>query len=282
MSTLSRLASCFLHELGRSVSRCGVRAVALLPRDSWYAVLWRISRVQAVLIWPILRFTPYRRDHRRSLPVAWMLNHWISQLVSVKGSFPIPIRIKGRELICPLFCDKAGTVLCSAHMPLLDACLQSLIELAYPLSVIAAPGALVESKFPVWGKPALPGLPSGPDVLLKVRTVLRNGRAVAALVDDIDSGAYSPNLFRVARLIRAKVLLFVAELHPNGDIEVEFFLPPDPSCLTEQSIFLNLRALESRVDRVFRRTPQSEKSIVAVSINSVGRDPPGCFADREA
>lgn len=278
MNTLSRPVSYLLLGAGSCVSYCGVRLVALLPRHLWYPALWRISRVQAVLIWPILQFTSYRTDQRRSVPVPWVLKHWISRLISAKGQFPIPIRVTGSELIHNLIRNPTGAAVCSGHVPLLDPCLQALMDMGCPpAGVIAMPDGLIDLRFPVWSKPALPGIPSGPAVLLKVRTVLRNGGFIAALVD-LDFGkAYSPNLLRLIRLTGAKVVFVIPELRPNGDIEVEFFLPPDPSCQTEQSIRQNLQVLQSRVDRVLRRTPPSEKPIAAVS--SVARDPPGYLAN---
>lgn len=275
MSMLSRLIGRLLHVGGHSVSYCGVLIIALLPRQRWYSALWRISRVQAVLMWPILHFTSYRIDPRRPVPVAWILNYWISRLVSAKGAFPIPIRVKGSELISNLFRNPTGVALCSAHLPLLDACLQALIEIGCPpAAVVAAPGSLIGSWFPVWGRPVLPGIPSGQAVLLKVRTVLRNRGLVAGLVDPYSGNAYSPNLFRVAQLTGSKIIFVVPELRPNGDIDIEFFLPPDPSCQTEQSIRLNLQVLQSRVDRVLRRTPQSETLIASGPVRSLARDPP--------
>ena len=277
MSTLARLVGRLLHGTGRSVSYCGVRLIALLPRNWWYPALWQISRLQTSLIWPIHRLTSDWIDRPRSVHAVWVLNYWISRLVSAKGAFPIPIRIEGLDLIHNLIRNPTGTVVCSAHMPLLDACLQSLIERGYPpAAVIANRRILIDSRFPVWGKPALPGLPNGQAVLLKVRSVLRNGGFVAALVDDV-TGAYSPNLFRIVKLAGAKLVFVVPELRPNGDIEVEFFLPPDPSCQTEESIHRNLQVLQARADRILHKPP-SEKVTAAV-VGCVARDPPKCFAN---
>lgn len=274
MHTFSRVDRRLIRGAGRSVSYCGVRLIALLPRRWWYPALWRISRVQAVLMRPIIRCTSYRSDHKRAVPVAWILNYWISRLASARGAFTMPIRVKGSELIRDLFRNPTGAAVCSAHVPLLDLCLQSLMDMGCPpAAVIAGPKVLVDSWFPVLGKPALPGLPMDLGVLLKVRTVLRNGGFVAALVD-LDVGTYSPNLFRVVRLTGAKVVFVIPELRPNGDIDVEFFLPPDPSCQSEQSIDLNLQVLGSRIDRVLRLTPQSEKPKAAVPVRSDARDPP--------
>jgi len=273
VNTLSPWVGRLLHRAGRFVSYCGVQVVALLPRNWWYPVLWRISRAQAVFIWPFLQFTSYRFDNRRCVPVVWMLNHWIYRLATAKGPFPIPIRIKGSEVIHSLYRNPTGGVLCSAHVPLLDLCLHSLIELGCPPAAVIGDSEL-ESSFPVWGRLALPGIRSGQAVLLKVRTVLRNGGYVAALVDLNWTKTYSPNLFRVVQLAGAQAVFVIPELRPNGDIDIEFFLPPDPWCQTEQSIGENLEMLQSRVDRLLRRTPQAEDRIRAATARSVARDPP--------
>jgi hypothetical protein len=275
MKTLSPLVFCLLHRAGRSASYFGVRLIVLLPRRWWYPALWRISRVEAVLIWPILHLGSFRMDHRRSAPLVWILNHWIRRIISVKGEFPIPVRVKGSELIHNLYGSPRGAVVCSGHVPLIDICLQYLMQMGCPPTLtVAAPEAFIESRIPLWGKPALPGVPSGHAVLLKVRTVLRRGGFVAALVDHNSGETYSPNLFRVVQLTGAKVVFTIPELRANGDIDIEFFLPPDPSCQTEESICLNLRVLQSRVDHVLRRTPPPEKPTPPVPVSSIAQSPP--------
>lgn len=89
---------------------------------------------------------------------------------------------------------------------------------------------------PIWGlSERLPVLKVRPDVLLKARTVLRAGGAVLLLVDT-EQGEYSPNTFRLAAALRAKVVFFTAELEDGELWRFGSFQPPVRRAATQPKL----------------------------------------------
>jgi len=224
----------------------------LVPTSLWYQTALELSRLQALILRPIIGFTPYRRDRRRSVMVAWLLSSWLQQLTRIKRSFPIEIETEGQHQVIEASQHPGGLVICSVHVPLVYAVLHSLVDIGVPpTGVVAGEREKQHGKIPVWGRQVdLPAIPVNQYVLLKVRTILREGGAVFALIDAGFGDSPRRNIFRLIGKVGARAVLAVAALGPTGEIIVEYFDPPDPFCETEESIVANLEFLQAKLNSV--------------------------------
>lgn len=91
------------------------------------------------------------------------------------------------------------------------------------------------------------------NVLVKVRTALKRGQRLFALVDTRLGCEYSPNLLRVAGKSASQVVFFSTELEGDGTIAVRFLRPPDPFCRTEAGIHKNLQFLHREIRGILER-----------------------------
>ena len=164
----------------------------VLPERLWYPAVLRVSRLQALILRPLIAISPYREDRRRQMIVSWLLNSWLRQLSTLGRSFPIPILTQGEEAILDAGCVPNGTVICSVHLPLVHLILRSLVDINHPpTAVLAGETEVRNGRIPIWGADVeLPGVVTDRNVLLKVRKSLRRGGTVVALVDT-DSRGFS-------------------------------------------------------------------------------------------
>ena len=239
------------NKLFYAAGRC---IASLLPERFWYPAVLRISLLQAILLRPLIALSPYRNDLRRHIIVSWLLNSWLRQLSNLRRPFPIPIRTKGEEALIDARSNPYGILICSVHLPLVHLILRSLAEMnRLPAAVVAGQTEMRNQRIPLWGlEGELPGIVPGPNVLLRVQRELRRGGAVFALVDADLGDSIRPNLFRLVRIAEARAVFAIPELLPNGEILVEFSVPPDPSCLSDPSILANMRALHVQLERIFQ------------------------------
>lgn len=228
----------------------------LLPERFWYPAVLYISRLQALLLRPLIALSPYRKDPRRHIIVSWLLNSWLRQLSNLGRPFAIPIRIKGEEALIDARSNPYGVIICSVHLPLVHLILRSLAEInCLPAAVVAGQREMRNQKIPLWGlEGELPGIVRSLNVLLRVQRVLLQGGAVFALVDTDMGSAIRPNLFRLVRIVGARAVFAIPELLPNGEILIEYSVPPDPLCLSDPSILANMQALQDQIARI-SRTP---------------------------
>jgi hypothetical protein len=98
----------------------------------------------------------------------------------------------------------------------------------------------------------LPVIFADKSVLIKVRNILRKGGLLATLVDANLGDPLNCNVFRLIRTVDARVVFFSTALQRGGEILVEFFAPPDPLCLTDESVLSNLLVLQSKADTILR------------------------------
>lgn len=232
--------------------------VRVLPSRSWYSAMWRVCRLLGFLSAPLVRRSPLRKDARRGVITSWLLDSWLLRLASLHPECPIPVHSRGGEIVSAAARHPRGMLFCSAHLPLSNACLHSLVEInCCPSAVVAEGSLLTGGMYPLWGSgKRIPGIASDGLVLVKVRSVLRKGGSVALLVDDHYCESYSSHVFELSRAVGAQVVFMIPELQPDGRILVEFSSPPDPLCTSEETIGLNLVALRSKVDGVLGRRPQ--------------------------
>lgn len=76
----------------------------------------------------------------------------------------------------------------------------------------------------LWGTTKrLPVIPVNQFVLQKAKILLQQRGAIVVLVDKELGGGYSPNIFRVAEILRSDIIFFEASLHQNKTVEVNFY-----------------------------------------------------------
>lgn len=250
--------------------RYGIHVIKMLmPERCWYPAIWRISKALALMVRPLIGLPVLRNDFRRHALGGWLVNTWLKVLISIDPQFPIPIRVKGRETILAASQKPRGMVLCSGHLPLVDACLRPLVDANCRPAVVAAYSPeWSDGTYPVWGlSDRLPIIHKGGLVLVKMRSILRKGGSVAILIDTASCcKAYSSNALRLAQAVGAEVVFMVAELEEDGQILVEYFSPPDPLCSSDESIGWNLDALQARIDGILQSPKyDTERQIVPTS-----------------
>jgi hypothetical protein len=242
----------FLRKHSYRVFQAGARVFALLiPTRFWYSAVLHICRLQALFLRPLIAISPYRGDRRGSVLVAWLMNSWMPQLTAFHRSFPMSLRSTGDQIVHQAALNPKGFVVCSGHLPLVQCVLRSLTDMGHPpTAVVSREKGSNEGKYWVWGLgKSLPAMVPGRDVLIKVRTILRNGGSVAALVDRGISRTFHHNIFHLIRSLGAQVVFATVALQPDGEILVEYFAPPDPFFSTDETISINLQALQSGIDR---------------------------------
>jgi len=181
--------------------------------------------------------------------VAWVLNSWLQQLNKINRAFPIEVKTEGRCVVIDASHHPGGSVICSVHVPLVHAVLHSLMKIGVPpVGVVAGEPEMKHGKIQVWGlQEDLPGIPENQYVLLKMRRILRQGGSVFALIDTETGDSPSHNIFRLIGKAGARAVLATVALRPTGEIIVEYLVPPDPFCETEESIVANVEFLQAKV-----------------------------------
>jgi lauroyl/myristoyl acyltransferase len=220
----------------------------VLPTRTWYSAAFRISKA----LGPVFRL---RRDKAResTLHEARLLNRLLALFTRTGRAFPIPVCMRGFEILLEEKSHGRGVVLCSAHLPLIKVALRALIQSGHgPTAVIAEyPGA--DDQVAAWGlRERTPALRTGPKVLIKVRTLLRSGGTLFLLLDRQLGADYSANVLELVRRTGSRAVFVYAELLPDGQVQVSFRRPPAPDCSGEGAILRNLQVLESDVLRILR------------------------------
>ena len=242
----------FLRKNSFRVFQAGARVFALLiPARYWYRAVLQLCRLQAFFLRPLIAISPYRGDRRGSVLVAWLMNSWFQQLSALHRPFPISVRSTGDQVVHQAASNPKGFVICSGHLPLVHCLVRSLTDMGHPpTAVVSREKGSNEGKYWVWGSgEALPAMLPSRDVLIKVRTILRHGGSVAALVDRGISRTFHHNIFRLIHSLEAQVVFATVALQPDGEILVEYFAPPDPFFSSDETIAINLQALQAGIDR---------------------------------
>lgn len=232
-----------------------------VPRRLWYRAAFLISGLQVKIIRPFAwaGLYSYRRELRpwavrKALIRARVLHRCLGSLHRFGRPFPIPVTVRGAELIREAQA-RGGLVVCSRHMHFDILQPRGLMELGIPcrVVVVASESGIRDGVMPLWGVPeGMPALASNAKTLLKARTVLREGGIVAVLLDTGAGRAANLNILRLVRRLRAEILLATVELEPDGEILVDVFHAPDPFCRTEESIESNVVELTARTERILR------------------------------
>ncbi|MGB6193259.1 MAG: hypothetical protein WBF42_12395 [Terracidiphilus sp.] len=171
-----------------------------------------------------------------------------------KHVFPVPTRCKNIEALVEAQGNPGGTVLCSVHLPLVKLLLRHMVDSGIPPTAVVADRSLIhDGRIGVWGsEQSLPGLIADKNVLFRTRHVLKTGGLIATLVDVDLGNPVNCNLFRFIRSTGARMVFFTTALQPDGAVMVEFFAPPDPFCLSDESVLANLQSLQNRVIEILQ------------------------------
>jgi hypothetical protein len=234
-----------LKTLGSLIAlRRRARIVALLvPKRYWYRTAVGVSRLHA-------RLTGVAGGNR-ALTEAILLDNWLQEL-TFSGSYPIPWRaakidgLKRED-------STRGVLYCWTHLPLFSMPLHASIEMGYPTPLIVAdPGNIFgEGEFMVPGQTKrAKAIPASLHVLMRVRTILNEGGAVAYLADAELGGPISSNILRIAAQTGSRLVFQWAERQPNGVIDIYFIDPPRPRNESEEDIELNLEFLRVENRRI--------------------------------
>jgi hypothetical protein len=235
----------FLKTLGSWITlRRRARIVArFVPRRRWYRTAVSVSRLHA-------RLTGAAGGNR-ALTEAILLDNWLQEL-TFSGAYPIPwraVKVDGLEKADP----KRGVLYCWTHLPLFSMPLYASIEMGYPTPLIVAdPGNIFgENEFMVPGQTKRArAIPANLHVLMRIRTILQEGGAVACLADAELGGPVSSNVLRIAGQAGARVVFQWAERQPDGVIDIYFINAPRPLNESEEDIEANLEFLRVENQRI--------------------------------
>ncbi|MFI5136208.1 MAG: hypothetical protein ACHQIM_00185 [Sphingobacteriales bacterium] len=183
---------------------------------------------------------------------AYLLNGILSLMTRSPKPFPIPIRAKGMEIFKKY--ETNGTVLCSLHLPLTKVALRYLIENGFKPTAAITGDQHLKNSMAVWGiNDRIPALQTGPFVLNRAKSILRQGGTVVALADQKLGGKISPNIFLLAQMLNARVVYFFSELRPDGTIDVSFFESDIAGLRAENAVGSQIMELQNYVTGILGR-----------------------------
>ncbi|HYP12421.1 MAG TPA: hypothetical protein VEQ63_00735 [Bryobacteraceae bacterium] len=226
----------------------------VVPPRFWYPAMLHLSGV----LGPIHKLCSKKR-YATAIHKAHLLQRFLALSTRTRIPFPIEWEASGTDLLASGD-DSKGLILCSAHIPLVRMTLTAAVTLQAPVSAVFMVHPPQDGQIAVLGTDVtLPAVAAGPAVLLKARRMLDSGGWVMLLVDHYTGGDYSPNVFRFAGRMGARVVFFFVELQANGTVAIRFVSPPDPWCATDQGIEANLAALHAGIQNVLRTRPEQRR-----------------------
>lgn len=241
----SRLEKAIYVAVRWAFSGAALTICAPVPQHRWHAYAWKMTCWQASFLTPFVK-----ESHRHTLK-ARILNLWLGALTSTGKPFPIKLRISGAEAVYEAAHNPGGVIISGAHLPMIRLLPRALAELGNAPTVLVASQQSPPGRFVVWGMvEKMPALMPAPNVLVKVRTVLRRGGSVLMMADPHPGEPYSFQIFRLAPRVGARVVFTTWKLAHDGVIEFSFFAPPNPFCLSEKAIYENLEVLERKAKHI--------------------------------
>ncbi|GAB2580792.1 hypothetical protein GCM10027190_32590 [Spirosoma areae] len=97
----------------------------------------------------------------------------------------------------------------------------------------------------------IPALFADPAVLLKTRSVLRQGGIIIVLIDDMENGGYSANIFRLAEKLKSDLLFSLVKLQPDGHIDAFAYELPVATSPEEDNVMIKIKAMDDHVNKLF-------------------------------
>ncbi len=136
-------------------------------------------------------------------------------------------------------------MLCTFHVPLTVVPIRALIEMGFKIDSVITNTTNKENKFVDCCKLVnIPIIDSNNNVLTKAKNILQKNGSVLFMADNSKTGAFSPNMFHLCRLLNSKLIFFFAALNDSEVVEVTFIQAPYPYCETDHAIDTNLLFLK--------------------------------------
>ncbi len=220
----------------------------LLPATQWYPLALGISRL---LTRTTGRFAPKGHNVNEASLTPRLLHRFLD-LLSTHGTFPIPVRVEGEELLRAYAAQPGGFVCCSAHIPFLKLFFpvaRRVLGDARPRSIIARE-PVGDNMVTIWNDVPWKAIRTDHATLLHSRSLLRQNGCLVVVVDKEQGEFISSNIFRFAGKMNARILMWFLQLQPNGEILLSILQPPGPACKTEQEIRANLDFVAENVRRI--------------------------------
>lgn len=193
-------------------------------------------------------FIPFRSKKKsKGFCKAQDLNSFLSLMTREQKYFHIPYNINGLKYLNA----DCGIILCSVHVPLVKVTLRGLIDnhIELTAAVVGVPPAI--NQMSVWGiTKKVPIIAKNSFSLLKAKTVLQNKGNLVLMIDDGQTGEYSPNIMKLCGKIDAKIVFFFAELNAQNVVECYCIEAPFPHCRTAAEIDENLIFLRRKHDEI--------------------------------
>ena len=229
-----------------------------LPARLWYPTAFLLARIQIRILrlLALMGLYPYRRDVRswklrRKLIMARIMDTWLKNLSGARRPFPIPIRRSGPSELDELARSCTSLIFCAPHCLLAETALRGAIEAGFPdLTLIAREPGLANGCLVCGTGQVIPTLNADETVLLKARTVLRRGGSIILIIDRAAGAPLEANMLRLARTSAIRVVFGIPELQDNGEILLQYFVPP--LFTSEESIQTSLEALQAERDRILQ------------------------------
>jgi hypothetical protein len=137
-------------------------------------------------------------------------------------------------------------VLCWVHAPLAEFTARPYLELGFSEpTVLAHPGRISpDGRMMIAGMAErVKAIPSDKYALGRARRLLQHGATMMCLADEQLGSELQPLVFRLVKIVKARVVFPSAKRMPDGTIHVKYVNAPRPYCESEEAIEENMAAL---------------------------------------
>lgn len=126
-----------------------------------------------------------------------------------------------------------------------------MIENNYKVDRAIAANPTEEMNVAIWGmKEKISALKTGPSVLLKTKSVLKQGKSVFVMIDYGSIENLSPNSLKMVHLSSSKAVFLFTKLRKSGVVEVWLEEAPFPRCASDLEIQKNIAYLKEKSDQL--------------------------------
>ncbi len=214
-----------------------------LPNKSWYRSAFFWSRKLAY-------FNKKGMNSQLSTPykIAERLNTLLSILRRTNTNFHIPSTLTGEQYLGGY---ENGIIICTVHLPLIKVGVANLMNNGFVIDAAIAGKPTDDGFMSVWGSLVrIPVIVADVNSLIRVKSLLQNNKSIGLMVDSFFQKPISPNIFRLASKIGAKVVFLYAYLREDGLIETTIELPPYPFSRNEVEVEANINAIKNGLNSV--------------------------------
>lgn len=208
----------------------------IFPKTIWYQMVDNFTSFSKYIA-----FTKYQFTLPRQMRKARHMDTLLAFL-SRKSDFPISSIFKPYQ---PKNCER--TIICTIHIPLIKVAIRDFIENNENIQAAIIGKKTKDGKMALWGaKTKLNTIVKSPYVLVKTKHILENNGNVLVMVDDLNTGEISPNIFHLAGKVNAQVIYIFSKLMNDGKVMGEICIPPYPKCLSKEEINSNISFLQTK------------------------------------